>query len=415
MAALNVNELRKDFPILRRKMGGKPLAYLDNAATSQKPKAVIDAIRTYYSEYNANIHRGIYKLSELATERYVESKEKAARLINADGIENIIYTRNATEAINVVALAYAARRLKKGDRMLISEMEHHSNIVPWQLVAKGTGATLDYIKVDAKTGLLDNTSLQEGIERRPKIIAITHASNVLGTINDVKAITKKAHKAGAKVLVDGAQSVPHMKVDVKDIDCDFLAFSAHKMLGPTGIGVLYGKTAILNDMEPLLAGGDMIRTVSFSSSTWNDLPWKFEAGTPNIEGGIAFGAAIDYLNKVGIGRIERHERELTRYALERLGEIRSVETFGPDAAHIGERVGLVAFSVGDVHAHDIAQVFDSEGIAIRAGHHCAMPLVRQVLKRSSLARMSFYLYNTEGEIDRAIGAIGKVKKTFKVQ
>ncbi len=410
----NVEAIRADFPILQTKMAGKQLVYLDSAATSQKPKVVIEAIRDYYVRYNANIHRGIYELSEKATEAYIQSKEKAARLINADGIENIVYTRNATESLNLVALTYAAQNVRKGDHILITEMEHHSNIVPWQLLANRNNATLDYIKVDVKTGMLDRNSLSECMEKGPVIVSITQASNVLGTINDVKVIAKDAHSHGAAVIVDGAQSIPHMKVDVKDIDCDFLAFSAHKMFGPTGLGVMYAKSDMLDKMEPLFGGGDMIMTVTLKSHTWNGLPWKFEAGTSNIEGGIAFGAAIDYLNGLGLAAIDRHEKSLTEYALKRLGEIEGVSTFGPDLKYVDKRVGLVAFSVGGVHAHDIAQVFNDNGIAIRAGHHCAMPLVREVLKRDSLARMSFYAYNTKEEIDKAVDAIEKVKKVFKV-
>ncbi len=411
----DVERIRADFPILQRKMNGKPLAYLDSAATSQKPLAVIEAISDYYSTYNANIHRGIYELSEKATEKYAESKEKVAKLINAGGVENIIYTRNATEALNLAALTYASHKVRKGDRILITEMEHHSNLVPWQLLAKKQKAVLEYIRVDKRTGLLDGTSLNESLEREPAIVSLTQASNVLGTINDVKSITRMAHGHGATVIVDGAQSAPRMRVDVKDIGCDFLAFSGHKMLGPTGIGVMYAKRDILEETEPLLGGGDMILKVTLKAHMWNELPWKFEAGTPNIEGGIVLGTAIDYLNGIGLGAIDSYESELTRYALARLSELKNVETFGPGLKDAKNRAGLVAFSINGIHAHDIAQVFNDNGIAIRAGHHCAMPLVREVLGKDSLARMSFYVYNTKDEIDRAVDAIEKVKKIFRVE
>ncbi len=411
----DVERIRKDFPILRTRMAGRPLVYLDSAATSQKPKSVIDAIRDYYMRYNANIHRGIYELSEKATEAYIESKEKAAKLINAGGIENIIYTRNATESLNLFALTYAAQSVNRGDHILITEMEHHSNIVPWQMLAEKSHATLDYVKIDGETGMLDRGSLAEQMEKGPKVVSVTQASNVLGTVNDVKAITREAHRHGAVVMVDGAQSVPHMRVDVKDIGCDFLAFSAHKMFGPTGLGVLYARRDMLDRMEPLFGGGDMIMSVTLKSHTWNSPPWKFEAGTSNIEGGIAFGAAIDYLNGLGVEAVDRHEKALTEYALRRLGSISGVETFGPGWGHVDRRVGLVAFSVAGIHAHDIAQVFNDNGIAIRAGHHCAMPLVRDVLGMDSLARMSFYAYNTKEEIDKAAEAIERVKSIFGVR
>jgi cysteine desulfurase / selenocysteine lyase len=410
--SFDVDKIRSDFPILGTKMNGKQLIYLDSAATSQKPKAVIDALDDYYKTYNANIHRGLYKISEKATEEYTNSKVKVAKFINANDFDEIIYTRNTTESINLVAIAWGNANLKKGDHILISEMEHHSNIVPWMLLAKRTGAILDYIKLDKSNSKLDMESLDRELEKRPKIVAITHVSNVLGTINDVKDITKKAHKKAAKVLIDAAQSVPHMKVDVKDIDCDFFAFSAHKMLGPTGIGVLHAKRAILESMDPFMSGGDMIKTVTYDSSTWNDLPWKFEAGTSNIADGIAFGYAIDYLSKLGMNNIREHEKRLTKYALEKLGQIKGVKVYGPGIKDLENRGGVIAFAIEGIHPHDVAQIFDSEGIAVRAGHHCAMPLVTQKLNQVALSRMSFYIYNKESEIDAAIQAIYKVKKVF---
>ena len=411
---LDAEIVRKDFPILGTMMHGKPLVYLDSAATSQKPIQVINAIKEYYEGYNANIHRGIYEISERATEAYTDSKVKLAKFLNADSYQELVYVRNTTEAINLVALTWGASNIKKDDHILISEMEHHSNIVPWIILAKKTGAKLDYIKLDAKHSELDEASIKEQLEKRPKLVAVTHVSNVLGTINDVKRITAMAHKAGAKVLIDGAQSAPHMPVDVKDIDCDFFALSGHKMLAPTGIGALYAKRQLLEDMPPLFGGGDMIRTVSFHDYTPNDLPWKFEAGTSNIEGGIGLSAALDYLKKLGMANVQRHEMELTEYALGRLEEVKNVAAFGPDKSHIDKRGGVISFAINGVHPHDVASIFDSEGIAIRAGHHCAMPLVASILDEAAVARMSFYIYNTKAEVDKAIDAIAKVKKIFKI-
>lgn len=393
-------------------MHGKPLVYLDSAATSQKPRQVVEKVCEYYYNYNANIHRGIYEISEKATEAYTESKRKVAKFINADGIEEVVYVRNTTEGINIVALGWAEQNLKRGDRILITEMEHHSNIVPWQLLSRRKGLKLDYVRLDRTKTVLDTADFKAKLEKRPSLVAVTHVSNVLGTINDVKDITRLAHRKGAAVLVDGAQSAPHMKVDVKDIGCDFFVFSGHKMLAPAGIGVLYAKHKILEDMEPVMGGGDMIKSVSLLSSMWNDLPWKFEAGTQNIEGGIGLGAAIDYLSALGMGKVREHEKTLTKYALEELSTIRNVEVYGPK--NVSRRGGVISFSVKGIHPHDIATVFDSEGIAIRAGHHCAMPLVRGVLDEPALARMSFYVYNDTKDIDAAVNAIKKAKKVFNV-
>ncbi|MGC9011251.1 MAG: cysteine desulfurase [Candidatus Micrarchaeia archaeon] len=407
-------KIREDFPILREKMNGKRLVYLDNAATSQKPKQVIDEINKYYKKYNANIHRGIYKLSEEATKKYVESKEKVANFIGAKGIEEIVYTRNATESLNLVAIAWGEANIKEGDHILISEMEHHSNMVPWQLLTKKKKAKLDYIKINDDTSLSID-SLKEELEKGPKIVSLTHVSNVTGTINDIKYISNLVHKSGALFLVDGAQSVPHMPINVDSLGCDMLAFSGHKMLGPTGIGVLYAKREVLDSMPPFLVGGDMIKAVSYESAIWNDLPWKFEAGTSNIEGGIGLGTAVDYLNKLGMENVSSYEKKLTEYALERISEIKNVEVFGYGIDKLELRSGVISFSIKGVHPHDIAQIFDSEGIAIRAGHHCAMPLVRKLISNGSVARMSFYIYNTKEDIDSAIDAIIKVKKVFGVE
>ncbi len=413
-AKLNVAKIKKDFPILKKKMNGKPLIYLDSAATSQKPKSVIDAIIEYYENYNANIHRGIYKISEMATEKYIDSKKKLASFIGAKKFQEIVYVRNATEAINLVALTWGASNIKKGDHILISEMEHHSNIVPWQILAKKKGAILDYVKLDDDMAGLSERSLEDQLAKSPKIIALTHVSNVLGSINDVKRITKLAKKAGAVVLIDGAQSVPHMPVNVSEIGCDFLALSGHKMLAPTGIGALYGKTELLESMEPLFGGGDMIKSVDFDSYMPNELPWKFEAGTSNIEGGIGLGAAIDYLEGIGMERIREHEIDLTRYAIERLSEVKGLSVFGYPVESIEKRGGVISFSTDKIHPHDVSAVFDSFGIAIRAGHHCAMPLVRGIFRIGALSRMSFYLYNERSDVDSAINAIYAAKKVFKV-
>ena len=411
-AALDVEAIRKDFPILRTKMNGKPLVYLDSAATSQKPVQVLEAISEYYRTYNANIHRGLYKISEKATERYIESKEKLAAHIGTHRSSEIVYVRNATEAINLVSKAWGEKNVRKGDHILISEMEHHANLVPWQVLARRNGAVLDYIKMDGRARHLDMADFEAKLEKNPKIVAITEVSNVLGTINDVRAMTKKAHKNGALVLIDGAQSAPHMKVDVSDIGCDFFALSGHKMLAPTGIGALYGKAAVLDGMEPFMTGGDMIKSVTYEGTTWNDLPWKFEAGTPNIEGGIAFSAALDYLNALGMGKVREHEKQITKYALEALQKVKGVTIYGPEEKDMEKRGGVISFALEGIHPHDVAQIFDGEGIAIRAGHHCAMPLVTQRLGQPAVSRLSFYIYNTEQEVDKAVEALGKVKRVF---
>jgi len=411
---IDVPAIKKDFPILGIKVNSKRLVYLDSAATSQKPKQVIDSIYRYYTEYNANIHRGVYQIAERATEEYTSSKSKVSRLIGGSSIEEIVYVRNTTEAINLVSLSWGEQNVGKGDHILISEMEHHSNIVPWQILAKRKGATLDYIKLNKQNCELSYESLERELAKNPKIVSFTHVSNVLGSINDAKRITKMAKKAGATVLIDGAQSVPHMPVNVRELGCDFFAFSGHKMLAPTGIGVLYGRKEIFQEMPPLFGGGDMIRSVDFQSYTPNDLPWKFEAGTSNIEGGIALGYAVDYLEKIGMERIRDHEKKVTGYALEKLSGIGNVKTFGCGMGELDKRGGVVSFSIKGVHPHDVATIFDSEGIAIRAGHHCAMPLVTGVLKEGAVSRMSFYIYNDESDVDKAADAILKVKKIFKV-
>jgi cysteine desulfurase/selenocysteine lyase len=398
----DVNEIRKDFPILDRKVRGRPLVYLDNAATTQKPRQVIDALVHYYEHYNANIHRGLHTLAEEATAAYEDARVKAGRFVNAAHPEQeIIFTRNTTESINLVANAWGRKNLGPGDEIVFSAMEHHSNLVPWQLIALGTGAKLRFIEID-DTGHLVWDDVLAKVGGRTRIVALTQMSNVLGTINPIKEIAEVAHRAGAIVLVDGAQSVPHMPVDVQALGCDFLAFSSHKMLGPTGVGVLHGKRDVLEAMDPFLGGGEMIKRVTYESSTYADLPHKFEAGTPNIADVIAFGAAIDYLEDLGMDAVREHEIALTQYAIDRLRETEGVTVFGPPDAT--EKGGAVAFNYRDLHPHDLSQVLDQHGIAIRAGHHCAQPLMRR-LDTVATARASFYIYNTEAEVDALIDGI----------
>lgn len=401
---LDIEKIRKDFPILKRKIHGKPLAYLDNAATSQKPIQVINAVKDFYEKHNANIHRSIHTLGEEATAAYEDAHKKISNFINAD-FEEAIFTKNVTEALNLLAYSLG-NNIKENDEIVITQMEHHSNFVPWQQLAKRKKAKLKFIEID-ENGLLKEDSINENITKKTKIVSLVHASNMLGTINDVEKISKIAHENNALCIVDAAQSVPHMKVDVKKLGVDFLAFTGHKMLGPTGIGVLYGKKELLEKMDPFLFGGEMIKEVNFEDTKFNDLPWKFEAGTANIAQGIGLGAAVDYLKNIGMDNVERTDKELTKYAMEKLSEIKEVEIYGPQ-----ERLSLVAFNVKGVHAHDTAQILDSEGVAIRAGHHCTMPL-HSVLGVVASARASFCLYNTKEEIDRLVDGVNKVIKVFK--
>ncbi|HEY85811.1 MAG TPA: cysteine desulfurase, partial [Chloroflexi bacterium] len=368
---LDTDAIRQDFPILNQYADGKPLVYLDSGASSQKPLAVIEAIDEYYRKYNANVHRGIYDLSEKASEAYEKARKKVARFINAKSWRELIFTGNATESINLVAYSWGLDNLKPGDVILATEMEHHANLVPWQQIAKRTGAKLRFIPITPQ-GLLDMDACQRLLTPAVKLVAFTLMSNVLGTITPAKEIIDKAHAVGALVVADGAQSVPHLPTDVQDLDCDFLAFSAHKMLGPTGIGVLYGKKALLAKMSPFLTGGDMIRQVTLEGAQWNDLPWKFEAGTPAIAQAIGFGYAVDYLNALGMAKIRRHEMDLTAYALSRLSQVEGVNILGPRNIEI--RGGAVSFTFGDIHPHDLASMLNYHNIAIRAGHHCAQPL-----------------------------------------
>ncbi|HDR6301301.1 MULTISPECIES: cysteine desulfurase SufS [Bacillus] len=402
---MNIHEIRKQFPILDQKVNGKQLVYFDSAATSQKPIQVIETLERYYKEYNSNVHRGVHTLGTKATDAYEGAREKVRKFINAKSMEEIIFTRGTTTALNTVAASYGLDNVKEGDEIVISYMEHHSNIIPWQQVAKKTGATLKYLPLQPD-GTISLEDVRQTVTPNTKIVSIMQVSNVLGTINPVKEIGAIAHENGAIMVVDGAQSTPHMKVDVQDLNCDFYALSAHKMCGPTGIGVLYGKKELLNNMEPIEFGGEMIDFVDLQESTWKELPWKFEAGTPIIGNAIGLGAAIDFLEEIGLHNIEKHEHELAQYALERLSEVDGVTIYGPK-----HRAGLVTFNIEDVHPHDVATVLDVEGIAVRAGHHCAQPLMKW-LKASSTARASFYLYNTKEEIDTFVESLIKTKEYF---
>ncbi|NIA18737.1 MAG: SufS family cysteine desulfurase [Simkaniaceae bacterium] len=403
---MDSKKIRDDFPGLRTEIYGKPLVYFDNAATSQKPKTVIDAVMSYYTDYTANVHRGIYYTSEKATYNYELVREKTAKFINAPSEQNIIFTKGTTESINLVAYAWARKHLKPGDEILVTEMEHHSNLVPWQLAAQDTGAALTYIPLGAD-GLLDLSTINKLLNQNTKLLAITHQSNVLGTVNPIKELVQKAHAVGAVVLVDAAQSVPHQTVDVQDLNCDFLAFSGHKMLAPTGVGVLYGKMEILEDMNPFHGGGEMINRVTMQESTWNDVPYRFEAGTPNIAQVIGLGAAIDYLDELGMDAVHHYEQELLQYASKTLSGVEGITIFGPEK----NRGSVIPFIIEGIHAADLAQFLDQDGIAIRAGHHCAQPIMDK-LGVSSTARASFYLYNTKDEIDYFVQSLNSTKKYF---
>ncbi len=406
---LNTQQLRKDFPILERETRpGTRLVYLDSTATSQKPLVVIEAMDAFYRHSNANIHRGVHTLAEEATALYEDAREKIARFINAASPRQVIYTRNTTESINLVAYSWARANLKAGDLVILTEMEHHSNLVPWHILQAERGIELDFIPV-TEDGLLDLEAFRQTLlSRSPKLVSFTHMSNVLGTVNPAAEMIRLAHAAGAVTLVDAAQSVPHRSVDVQSLDADFLAFSAHKMCGPTGIGVLYGKADLLEAMPPFLGGGDMIREVKLRSFRPNSLPYKFEAGTPAIAEAVGFGAAVDYLSAIGMDAIAAHEHEITEYALERLEEIPGIKVFGPSADKKG---GVAAFTLEGVHPHDVAQILDRDGIAIRAGHHCAQPL-HEKFNITATSRASFYLYNTKEEVDLLVNGIYKVKEMF---
>ena len=405
---LDIQRIRNDFPILSREVRpGIPLVYLDSTATTQKPLAVLQAMDEFYRHSNANIHRGVHTLAEEATGLYEQARQKVAHFINAPTAEQVIFTRNATESINLVAYTWARATLKSGDLVVLTEMEHHSNLVPWQMLKAECGVQLAFIPVTGD-GLLDLDGYRSLFARGPKLVAFTHMSNVLGTINPVAEMARMAHAAGAVVLVDGAQSVPHLPVDVQALNADFLAFSAHKMLGPTGIGVLYGKKSLLETMPPFLGGGDMIKTVHLQNFLPNDIPYKFEAGTPAIAEAVGFAAALDYLEKIGMDAVAAHEQEMITYALERLEEIPGVKVFGPPAEKKG---GVAAFTLEGVHPHDVAQILDTFGIAVRAGHHCAQPL-HEKFGITATSRASFYIYSMKEEVDKLVDGIYQVKKIF---
>lgn len=400
--------IKKDFPVLNQIVNDEPLVYLDNAATTQKPLKVLAAIKDYYENDNANVHRGVHTLAERATEKYEAAREKIRQFINAKSTKEVLFTRGTTTSINWVA-QFAGQILKTGDEIVISIMEHHSNIVPWQEVAKKTGAILKFVYL--KDGQLDMDDLRKKITNQTKFVSIAHVSNVLGTINPVEEITKIAHEHGAYMVVDGAQSTPHMAIDLQKMDVDFFAFSGHKMMGPTGIGVLYGKEELLNQFEPVEFGGEMIDFVYESHSTWTELPWKFEAGTPNIAGAIALGAAIDYIQELGIDQIHQHEIELIDYLMPKLQEIEGLKIYGPKDNV--KRGGLIAFNIEGLHPHDVATALDMEGVAVRAGHHCAQPLLNY-LETPATARASFYLYNTKADCDKLVEALKKTKEFFNL-
>lgn len=406
---LDVQAVRADFPVLHQEvLPGVPLVYLDNAATSQKPLAVIETMSAFYRDYNANVHRGIHKLSEAATDAYEAARQRVADFINAASRREIIYTRNTSESLNLVAQTWGRANVGPGDVILSTEMEHHSNIVPWQMLAQEKSAEVRYIPIH-DDGTLDLDAYDAMLDGRVKLVTFTHMSNVLGTVNPAADLIARAHAGGALALVDGAQSVPHLPVDVQALDADFYAFSGHKMVGPTGIGILYGKRALLEEMPPYMFGGDMIKRVTFEGAQWNDLPWKFEAGTPSIAEAIGLGAAVDYLTGVGMDRIHAHEQAIIDYALERLVEVPGLTVTGPPDPT--QRGAVAAFTLDGMHPHDVAQLLDRDGVAVRAGHHCAMPL-HQRLDLVASTRASFYLYNTFTEVDRLIEAIYKAKEIF---
>ncbi len=404
---LNIEKIKSDFPILKRKVNGeKPLIYLDSAATTQKPLQVIDAISNYYKNSNANVHRGVYSIGHESTEMYENARKKVAKFINAKSENSIVFTRNATESINLIAKTYAKKFLKANDEILVSQMEHHSNLIPWQIIAEESGAKLKFIPL-IENGILDLTQLEKLISQKTKIISLVHVSNTLGTINPIEKIISLAHSFNAKILIDASQSVPHMEIDVEKLDCDFLVFSGHKMLAPTGIGVLYGKENLLEELPPFLSGGEMISEVHLETANYRQTPWKFEAGTPNVSGTIALSTAIDYLLSLGMGNIHKHEIELTQYAIYELNKIPEIKIFGPTE----NRGNVVSFNFENIHPHDISTILDNDGICIRAGHNCTQPIIRW-LNVSAVARVSFYIYNTKEDIDIFISSLKKVKKIF---
>lgn len=400
-----MNPYKKDFPIFKQTVNGHPLVYLDSSATSQKPFQVIEALEEYYKTYNSNVHRGVHTLGTKATDGYEGAREKVRRFINAQSTSEVIFTRGTTASINLVAHSYARARLSKGDEMIITPAEHHSNLIPWQQVAKNTGATLKYFSL-LEDGTLDWEKAKEAITPKTKIVAIHHVSNVLGVVQPIQELASLVHQQGGVIVVDGAQSVPHLKTDVQKWDIDFLAFSGHKMFGPTGVGVLYGKEHLLEEMEPIEFGGEMINEVELYVSNWKELPWKFEGGTPIIAGAIGLGAAIDYLESIGMEQVYQHDRELAAYAMEQLSQIEGCTIYGPK-----QRVGLVTFNIEGIHPHDVATVLDAEGIAVRAGHHCCQPLMKW-LQVPATVRASFHIYNDKDDVNALVKGIQKAKEYF---
>ena len=407
----DVEKIRLDFPILAKQIFGNPLVYLDNAATSQKPRQVIDALVDYYENFNANVHRGVHTLSMEATDKYEDAREKVSSFINSESSDSVIWTRNASESLNLVAYSWGENNINEGDEILLTPMEHHSNLVPWQELARRKNADIKFIPM-LENGTLDMDRVDDLITEKTALVSAVHMSNALGTINPVRELGVKAHRMGAKILVDGAQSVPHMPTDVQELNCDFLVFSGHKMLGPTGIGALYVKKEILESMEPFLTGGEMVLEVSYEEASWADLPMKFEAGTPNIADSIGLGSAVDYLNVLGMENVREHEKDLTTYALNRFknADLEGLDLFGPDDPDI--RGGVFSFNTPDVHPHDLGTFLDRIGIAVRTGHHCAMPLVRS-LGVAATARASFYLYNTKKEVDILVDGVTEALRYFR--
>ena len=404
-------DIRQDFPILARQVHGKPLIYLDSTASSQKPLSVLETMNEYYKMYHANVHRGVYEISEEATARMEKARVKVARFINARQSKQVIFTRNTSESINLVAYTWGSANISAGDLIVLTELEHHSNLVPWQLLAQRTGARLEFIPV-TDDGLLRQDIYEQLLQQQPKLVAFAHMSNVLGTINPAREMIAKAHASGAVVVLDAAQSVPHLPVDVQELDVDFLCFSGHKMLGPTGVGVLYGKRDLLEEMPPFMGGGDMIRTVHLRESTWNDLPWKFEAGTPAIAEAIGLGAAVDYLSALGMEYVHRLEQEITAYALQQLSTVPDLTIYGP--REVEQRGGVISFTLGDIHPHDLASILDQEfGVAVRAGHHCAQPLMERY-GLAATARASFYVYTLPSDIDTLVQGLHKALHIFQL-
>lgn len=406
---MNIKEIRHQFPILNQNINGHPLIYLDSAATSQKPVVVIEALENYYKKYNSNVHRGAHTLGNIATDAFENAREKVKTFIHAKESAEIVFTRSTTASLNLVAQCYVREFLREGDEILITLMEHHSNLIPWQQAAKATGATLKFIPIQTD-GTIHLKDVENAVTAKTKFISITHVSNVMGTIHPVKEIAEIAHRHGAVICIDAAQSAPHLRLNVQDLDCDFLAISGHKMAGPTGIGVLYGKRTLLEKMRPYEYGGEMIDFVDLYDSTWKELPWKLEGGTPNIAGAIGLAAAIDFLEQLGLDQISRHEQQLVTYALEKLSSIEGISVYGPKQPD--HRSGLVTFNLRDVHPHDVATILDAQGIAIRAGHHCCQPLMKW-LNVSATARASFYLYNTEADIDALVNGLKQAKTYFQ--